>query len=267
VTPPRIEVLPDAAAVAERGAAFVAEQARAAVADHGWFTFAVSGGHTPWAMFAHLVDEDVPWAQTAIYQVDERVAPADDPDRNLAHLLASLPPQSGAEIHPMAVEEADLEEAAAAYATSLPETFDLIHLGLGPDGHTASLVPNDPVLGVLDRRVAVTGEYQGGRRMTLTYPTLNAAHQVLWLVTGEDKVDALRRLRAGDTSIPGGRVTAARALIIADRAACGGRSAASSSDWRSCPSGSGALSMERCGSAAARRNSERPRSMKRKYPA
>ena len=221
MTEPRIEVLPNAAAVAERAAAYVAERARAATADHGRFTFAVSGGRTPWAMFAHLAEEDMPWDQTAIYQVDERVAPADDPDRNLAHLLASLPAGSRAEIHPMPVDDADLEAAAADYACSLPKRFDLIHLGLGPDGHTASLVPGDPVLKVLDRGVAVTGVYQGRKRMTLTYPTLNAAKQVLWLVTGGDKVDALRRLRAGDASIPGGRVSAASSLIVADTAATG----------------------------------------------
>ena len=199
----------------------MAEQARAAVADHGRFTFAVSGGRTPWAMFAHLADEEMPWPHTAIYQVDERVAEADDPDRNLAHLLRGLPGGGGAEIHTMPVEEDDLEAAAAGYARSLPESFDLVHLGLGPDGHTASLVPGDPVLEVMDRGVALTGIYQGRNRMTLTYPTLNAAKQVLWLVTGEDKVGALRRLRAGDTSIPGGRIAAASALIIADTAAAG----------------------------------------------
>jgi len=216
---PEIEIFPTAAAVAERGASYVAEQARAAVADHDRFTFAVSGGRTPWAMFARMAEKDMLWDSTAIYQVDERVAPAGDPDRNLAHLLTSLPAESGAEIHAMPVEEDDLEAAAAEYAQALPEAFDLVHLGLGPDGHTASLVPGDPVLEVTDRGVALTGIYQGRRRMTLTYPTLNAARQVLWLVTGEDKVDALRRLRAGDTSIPGGRVIAASALIVADAAA------------------------------------------------
>ena len=218
---PRVEILADAAAVARRAAAHVAERARGAVEDHGRFTFAVSGGHTPWAMFADLADEEEPWNRTSIYQVDERVAPAGDPDRNLTHLLASLPPESGADVHPMPVEEADLAGAAAGYAESLPERFDLIHLGLGPDGHTASLVPGDPVLEVTDRDVAVTGEYQGRRRMTLTYPALDRAHEILWLVTGEDKVDALRRLKAGDRSIPGGRVSQANALVVADRAAAG----------------------------------------------
>ena len=216
----QIEILPDAASVAERGAAYVAERAQAAIADHGRFTFAVSGGRTPWVMFAHLAGK-MPWEKVTIYQVDERVAPYGDLDRNLTHLQRSLPPGGAADIRAMPVGAHDLEAAADDYARSLPEAFDLIHLGLGTDGHTASLVPGDPVLDVMDRKVAVTGEYQGRRRMTMTYTMLNAARQVLWLVTGEDKVDALRRLRAGDPSIPGGRVAAASQLIIADAAAAG----------------------------------------------
>lgn len=216
-----IEILADAGAVAQRGAEYVAERARAAVDDRGRFTLAVSGGHTPWAMFAHLFGK-MPWEKVTIYQVDERVAPDGDPDRNLTHLRASLPPGGAAEVRAMPVEADDLEGAAADYATLLPDELDLVHLGLGPDGHTASLVPGDPVLDVTDRRVAVTGEYQGRRRMTLTYPTIDGARQILWLVTGEDKVDALARLRAGDVSIPGGRVSSANALVIADAAAAAG---------------------------------------------
>ena len=215
---PRIEVLPDPAAVAERAASFVAEQARLAVADHGRFTFAVSGGRTPCAMFAHLAGQ-MPWEKVTIYQVDERVAPDADPDRNLTHLRASLPPGGAADVRAMPVEAHDLDAAAADYAAVLPAALDLVHLGLGPDGHTASLVPGDPVLDVRDRAVAVTGEYQGRRRMTLTYPTLDAARLVLWLVTGDDKVDALQKLLAGDHTIPGGRVDAAEAVVIADAAA------------------------------------------------
>ncbi|MGZ4393906.1 MAG: 6-phosphogluconolactonase [Gaiellaceae bacterium] len=217
----RLEILPDPEAVARRGAEFVAAQARAAVADHARFYFAVSGGRTPWAMFAHLAGEDMPWAETEIFQVDERVAPAGDPGRNLTQLQAALPQEAVAEVHAMPVEDDDLEAAAARYAESLPEYFDLIHLGLGPDGHTASLVPGDPVLAVTDRDVALTREYQGRPRMTLTYPVLNRALQVLWLVTGEDKADALARLKAGDTSIPAGRVKAKTQVIVADAATQG----------------------------------------------
>ncbi len=180
----------------------------------------MSGGTTPWAMFARLEVEDVPWSQTTIYQVDERIAPAADPDRNLAQLRSSLA-GAPANVVPMPVEHDDPEAAAAEYAAALPERFDLVHLGLGDDGHTASLVPGDPVLDVVDRLVAVTAEYRGRRRMTLTYPALARADQILWLVTGADKVEALRRLRAGDRSIPAGRVEARRSLIVADRAAAG----------------------------------------------
>lgn len=206
--------------VARRGAEFVAEQARAAVADHGRFTFAVSGGRTPWEMFAHLTEAGMPWEHVAIYQVDERVAPDGDPDRNLTHLRASLP-DVRAQVFPMPVEASDLAAAAATYASGLPERFDLVHLGLGPDGHTASLVPGDPALGVTDRDVALTEPYQGHRRMTLTYPVLDRARQIVWLVTGAEKADALRRLRAGDHSIPAGRVAAGSQRVIADDAAVG----------------------------------------------
>jgi 6-phosphogluconolactonase len=215
-----VEIVRDAEAVAHLGAALVATWARAASADHGAFAFAVSGGTTPWAMFARLEVEDVPWSQTTIYQVDERIAPAADPDRNLIQLRSSLA-GAPASVVPMPVERDDPEAAAADYAAALPERFDLVHLGLGDDGHTASLVPGDPVLDVVDRLVAVTAEYRSRRRMTLTYPALARADQILWLVTGADKAEALRRLRAGDRSIPAGRVGARRSLIVADRAAAG----------------------------------------------
>lgn len=210
--------LADPDAVAGAGAAFVAERARAAVSERDIFHFAVSGGHTPWAMFGKLARETVPWDAVVIYQVDERVAPPGDPSRNLTHLTEALGSAS-AEIMPMPVNDADLTAAAAAYATDLPEHFDLVHLGLGPDGHTASLVPGDPVLSVTDRLVAVTGAYQGHPRMTLTYPALARAREILWLVTGADKKEPLAALLAGDTTIPAGRVEAAASLVLADDAA------------------------------------------------
>jgi 6-phosphogluconolactonase len=221
--PLEIEILPDAESVARRGAEIVAAAAAEAVADRGRFEFAVSGGRTPWAMFADLAGK-MPWEKVTIYQVDERIAPDGDPDRNLTQLQRALPPGGAADVRAMPVTFHDLEAAATDYADSLPEAFDLVHLGLGPDGHTASLIPGDAVLGVTDRDVALTGEYQGRRRMTLTYPVLNRAQRILWLVTGEDKVDALARLRAGDDSIPAGRVSADRALVVADAAAAGSAS-------------------------------------------
>lgn len=216
-----VEILPDAEAASERGAELIAAAAREAVAERGRFTMAVSGGTGPWKMFGALYGR-MPWDKVTIYQVDERVAPDDDPDRNLTHLLRSLPAGGAADVRPMPVTAHDLDAATTAYAEALPERFDLVHLGLGPDGHTASLVPGDPVLDVDDLDVALTAEYQGRRRMTLTYPALNRARRILWLVTGADKVDALARLRAGDHSIPGGRVSTENALVVADTAATGG---------------------------------------------
>jgi len=213
-----LQTLADPDAVARAGAVFVAERARAAVADRGSFHFAVSGGHTPWAMFAELAAEEVPWGATVIYQVDERVAPPDDPDRNLTHLTKALG-SAPAQVRAMPVNESDLVVAAVRYAAVLPAKFDLVHLGLGPDGHTASLVPGDPVLSVTDRLVALTEPYQERVRMTLTYPALARARQLLWLVTGADKRDPLAMLLAGETTIPAGRVEADASLVMADLAA------------------------------------------------
>jgi 6-phosphogluconolactonase len=213
-----VRVFADPDALALAAAEYVAEQARNAVAQHGSFSFAVSGGRTPWAMFAELASCSVPWAQTVIYQVDERVAPRGDPDRNLTNLeksLADVP----ANIVAMPVEVDDLDAGASAYAEQLPERFDLVHLGLGPDGHTASLIPGDPVLAVTDRLVAVTQPYQSHQRMTLTYPALARADQILWLVAGAHERDPLALMLHGDASIPAGRVVALQSLVMTDAAA------------------------------------------------
>jgi 6-phosphogluconolactonase len=224
----KIEILPDSAAVARKAAEIIAAEARSAVAARGRFFMAVSGGHTPWQMLRALANEDVPWENLHVAQVDERVARAGDPDRNLTHLHESLlehAPLRPDQIHAMPVESPDLDAAAARYAVTLreiagsPPVLDLAHLGLGPDGHTASLVPGDPVLNVTDSDVALTGVYQERRRMTLTYPMLNRSRRILWLVTGSDKVEALARLRDGDVSIPAGRIQREQAVVLADRAA------------------------------------------------
>ena len=211
----------DDARLAEEAAGFVAARAAAAVAEHGRFSLAVSGGKSPWAMFATLAGMAMPWRATQLFQVDERVAPDGDPDRNLTHLRRSLDAVDPTVV-PMPVEADDLDTAADRYARALPARFDLVHLGLGPDGHTASLVPGDPVLEVTDRLVAVTEPYEGHRRMTLTYPALARSAEILWLVTGADKRDALAKLMAGDRSVPAGRVEAAHATVLADTDAAGG---------------------------------------------
>ena len=226
----KIEILPDADAVANAAARIIAAEARSAVSARGRFIMAVSGGRTPWQMLRDLANEEVPWKGVHVVQVDERIAPAGDPDRNLTHLRASLlshaplPPE---QIHAMPVEAMDIEEAARSYAITLaqiagsPPILDLAHLGLGPDGHTASLVPGDPVLGVTDCDVALTGVYQKRRRMTLTYPMLNRSRRILWVVTGPEKVEMLGRLRDADASIPAGRIRQEAALVLADRPAVG----------------------------------------------
>ena len=209
---------PTADDVTSAAADYVAEFARRTVAEKGRFDFAVSGGRTPWTMFERLAIMDVTWSDVVIYQVDERIAPVGDATRNLTNLEHSLG-QLRPTIVAMPVNEENLDAAAAAYAQLLPTRFDLVHLGLGPDGHTASLIPGDPVLAVKDHLVAVTGIYQGEQRMTLTYEALGRADQLLWLVTGSDKRTALAALLESDRSIPAGSVEAAGSLVMADASA------------------------------------------------
>jgi 6-phosphogluconolactonase len=216
-----LQVLDDAEAVARRGAELIAEAARESVAANGSFAMAASGGHTPWAMYGQIEEQELPWQRTQIFQADERIAPPGSEERNLTHLIAALSIGAQGSLRPMPVNDEDPGAAAERYGASLPAALDLVHLGLGPDGHTASLVPGDPVLDVTDERAAVTGgEYQGVRRMTLTYPELNRARRLLWVVTGEKKREPLGKLLALDPSIPAGRVKPGdESLILADRAA------------------------------------------------
>jgi 6-phosphogluconolactonase len=229
----QIEVLADPDAVAGRAAALIAKEAREPAAERRRFVMAVSGGHTPWIMLRVLAGQDhVPWSDMHVFQVDKRIAPPGDADRNFTHLSESLLKRSRlppAQVYPMPVEDIDLTAAAERYAKTLreiagsPPTLDLVHLGLGPEGHTASLVPDDPVLGITDRTVALTGEYRGRRRMTLTSPVLHHGRRIIWVVTGSDKARILPRLQAGDHGIPAGRVCQNNSLVLADLAAAGSR--------------------------------------------
>jgi 6-phosphogluconolactonase len=221
MTEVRLEVCADAEEAARRGAAVLAAAARDAVAARGTAAIALSAGRTPWRMIELLGDEDVPWAELGLWQVDERVAPRDDDDRGLKHLLAALPHPVHVVEMPVDGDEGALEAHAAAYAAGLPARFDLVHLGLGADGHTASLVPGDPVLNVHDRDVAISGPYQGRLRMTLTFPVLDAARAAMFLATGEEKAEAVRKLLARDTSIPAARVRTPEQVVVVDRAAAG----------------------------------------------
>jgi len=230
----QIEVLANDDAVAKAAAGVIASQARAAVAERGLFTLAVSGGKTPWAMLKDLASEEVPWSQVHVFQIDERIAPEGDPDRNLTHLHESLlgnAPIPKENIHAMPVNAADPAEGAKEYEQTLqefcgnPPVLDMAHLGLGPDGHTASLIPGDPVLSVVDRDVALTDPvnlYQNRRRMTLTYPMINRSRKILWLATGAAKVPMIVRLKAADPTIPGGRISQEQALLLTDTAAAAG---------------------------------------------
>jgi 6-phosphogluconolactonase len=216
-----LEVLEDEDSAARRAAELIAAAGTAAAADHGSFSFAMSGGRSPWTMLADLGErEAMPWPETQLFQVDERVAPPGSEERNLTHMVLGLSLDHQSSLRPMPVTQPDLDAAAAEYEAALPESIDLVHLGLGPDGHTASLVPGDAVLEVTDRGVAITaGEYQGRRRMTITYPTLTAARRIVWLVTGEEKREPLAKLLAADPSVPAGRVRNEAMTVVADRAA------------------------------------------------
>jgi len=220
-----LKTLNDATSVAKAAANHIADEARSAIQERGRFVMAVSGGKTPWIMLRHLAEEKIDWDKVHIFQVDERIAPAGSPDRNWTHLQESLlntPATKEVHLYPMSVETSDVEAGAAQYSQTLyqlvgvPAVFDLVHLGLGPDGHTASLIPGDPVLKVIDRDLAITGLYQGHQRMTLTYPIINRSRKILWVVTGKEKQLALQQLLNKDKSIPGGSVVQANATILAD---------------------------------------------------
>lgn len=217
-----IQVVADRAAISERVAALVTGWATEAVAARGRAVLAFSGGSTPGPTLERLAGADLPWERIHVAQVDERVAPDGDPDRNwtmFGERLFAHAPIPEANRHPMPVTAADLDAAAAAYAVELatlagdPPQLDVVHLGLGDDGHTASLAPGDPVCDVRDADVAVTGVYRGRRRMTLTVPAINRATWIVWEVAGAGKAEALREALRGDR-VPGSLVRREPAVTI-----------------------------------------------------
>ena len=226
----QLKIARDAQRAAEIAAAEIANACADAVAIRGMALIALSGGETPWLMARELGRHDLPWRYIFVAQVDERVAPRAAAARNLTRLeqiLVHEGPLPAANLLPMPVEAADVEDAAAEYQRRLesragtPLVLDLVQLGLGADGHTASLVPGDPVLAVRDRDVAVTGAYQERRRMTLTLPAIDRARRRLWLVTGRAKRAPLAELLAGTGVSPAPEVSRANAIVVADEDAAG----------------------------------------------
>ena len=206
---------------AAAAAAFLSGHLRDLAASRRRVSLAVSGGDTPWPMLRTLAKLDVPWQQLDVFQVDERIVPHEHQARNFRQLqesLEGLPVQ----LHAMPVDDPDVDRAALDYEMSLPDALDVSQLGLGDDGHTASLVRGDPVVDIADRGVAVTEDYRGYRRMTLTYPAINHSGVIVWLVRGARKRDALAALLAGDLSIPAGRIDRDKSVVFADREALGG---------------------------------------------
>lgn len=219
----QIETFADPDAVARRTAEVIADAAREGEHLHGRSVVAFSGGSTPAPMLEHLAQMPLKWNALRVLQVDERVAPDGHPDRNwtmITERLLDAVDVPASHQHPMPVTDDDLDAAAARYARQLtivagvPPVADVVHLGVGTDGHTASLVPNDPVLKIRRQWVAMTGEYQGRRRMTLTYPTINAARLLVWQVTGADKAGALREALQG-RGVPASRIRRHGVHVIA----------------------------------------------------
>jgi 6-phosphogluconolactonase len=220
-----VEVLPSADAVAARAAELLAGYVAEDTAAGGAATLALSGGRTPQRALERLAALELLWDRLAVFQVDERIAPLGHVDRNRTQASAALAApllRHPASFRWMPVEEADLDAAARRYEQALraaagsPAVLGTVHLGLGPDGHTASLFPGSPLLEGSSRDVAVTEPYLGRRRMTLTLPLLNRARRILWIVTGADKRAALAGLVAGDASVVGSGVRRVGALVLAD---------------------------------------------------
>ena len=228
---PRIQVVPSAEAAAVRGAQVLADLLRRAIHAHGNVTFAISGGSTPWGMFEGLLnDTTVEWPSVHLFQVDERVAPDGDAERNwtkIKELFIDNGPIVESQAYAMPVTATDLYAACGSYQQLIRSIrpsgrIDVVQLGLGEDGHTASLAPGDSVCDVTDADVATTSDpFNGHHRMTLTRGALNRSGTIVWQVLGSSKNIALRKLLDGDLSIPAGHLNHADAIVVADAAALG----------------------------------------------
>lgn len=223
----KLHVQSSADAAARKAAQIIADLLNKALSSRPMATVAFSGGSTPNRMFQYLAQQQIDWSRVEIFQVDERIAPAGDPARNIAalqqHLLdhIDIPEQ---QVFTIPVEASDLDESLESYASQLktaagnPPHLDIVHLGLGDDGHTASLPPGDDVLNS-GRLVDICADFNGYRRITLTFPVLDQANSIVWLVAGADKALMLGRLLARDVEIPAGRVSQGRAILVSDEAA------------------------------------------------
>lgn len=213
---------------AARAARHMAGALLRAVGERRVATVALSGGSSSQLLFVELARQTLDWDSIHVFQVDERIAPHGDAARNLTSLESALcehGPLPRCQLHAMPVEATDLEAAAAAYAreledyTARPPVLDVVHLGIGTDGHTASLFPGDPVLGIADRSVAPVESHAGFRRLTLTLPVINSARHIVWFVTSAGKSDVLAQLLAGRLSAPAGQVMRRQASVFSDAAA------------------------------------------------
>ena len=221
----QVVVSDTATAAAEAAAVTIAEYLNAAIGRRGDASLALSGGKTPEPMVEHLAALPIAWDRVHLWQVDERAVDTHDPDRNwlsFEALTAKLPSHH---LHPMPVEVQDADQLYAGELQAVvgsPPVFDVVHLGLGSDGHTASLVPGSPVLDVTDRDVSWVDEYQGHRRLTLTRPVLQAATQQVWLIVGSGKAQAASELVGGHGDSPASMVAAgAVGTVFMDAAAAG----------------------------------------------
>lgn len=227
-----LHVAPDAEAAAIACAGRLASHIEASVVARGRCVLALSGGETPRRMLERLAQEQLPWRALQVVQVDERLAPEGDPARNLTSLEQTLVhegPLPRANLHPMPVALALASGAPAAIdacertlhgLAGTPPVLDVVHLGLGEDGHTASLFPGDALLEMPDRDVGLATRAPRHARLSLTLPALNRARHIVWLVLGGAKAMRLAELIEGRGATPALRVARERAEAIADAAAC-----------------------------------------------